>query len=89
MWSLDELAELQFGEPGAEDRAVLLRALWHSRFFARHPNGWSPLSREARARSRELDSLKKQQAKELAETAAWVRRVADGEAPDPASRKRG
>ncbi|MCY3763552.1 MAG: RNB domain-containing ribonuclease [Gemmatimonadetes bacterium] len=83
VWSLDELAELQFRAPGADDRAVLLRTLWHSRFFARHPDGWSPLSRQARARRGELESLKKQQAKDLAETAAWVRRVADGEAPDP------
>ena len=83
VWSLDELAELQFGAPGADDRAVLLRALWHSRFFARHPDGWSPLSREARARRSELESLKEQQAEDLAETAAWVRRVADGEAPGP------
>ena len=82
-WSLDELAELQFGAPEADDRAVLLRALWHGRFFARHANGWSPLSREARARCLELESLKKQQAKDLSETAAWVRRVADGEASDP------
>ena len=83
VWSLEELAELQFGSPAGDDRPVLLRALWHSRFFTRHANGWSPLSREARARTRELESLKKQQAKALAETAAWVRRVADGEAPDP------
>ena len=83
VWSLEELAELQFGSPAGDDRPVLLRALWHSRFFTRHANGWSPLSREARARTRELESLKKQQAKALAETAAWVRRVADGEAPGP------
>ena len=83
VWSLEELAELQFGSPAGDDRPVLLRALWHSRFFTRHANGWSPLSREARARTRELESLKKQQEKALAETAAWVRRVADGEAPDP------
>ena len=82
-WSLDELAELQFRAPEADDRAVFLRALWHSRFFARHGSGWSPLSREARARSRELESLKERQAKDLAETAAWVRRAADGEAPGP------
>ena len=83
VWSLDELAELQFRAPGADDRAVLLRALWRTRFFARHPDGWSPLSREARARRGELESKKKQQAKALAEAAEWVRGVADGEAPDP------
>ena len=83
VWSLDELAELLFRSPRPDDRPVLLRALWEGRFFARHANGWSPLSREALARTGELESQKRQEEKELAEVAAWVRRVADGAAPDP------
>ena len=66
VWSLDELAEFLSRSPRPDDRPVLLRALWEGRFFARHANGWSPLSREERARRRELESQKRLEEKELA-----------------------
>ena len=66
VWSLDELAEFLSRSPRPDDRPVLLRALWEGRFFPRHANGWSPLSREERARRRELESQKRLEEKELA-----------------------
>ena len=79
-WSLDELAELYFGEEiDSDGRAALARALDEGRWFAREGKAFVAKAAEVVAQG-DLQESKRQEAKErLQAWATWLRGVADGE----------
>ena len=84
LWSLDELLDLHDSVPvDATRRTGMLRALWQGDRFDREGKDWQPRTTESVAQQLQAAEREAQQQENLQELAAWLRRVADGDAPDP------
>ena len=78
-WTLDELAELYFGEKADSDRrAGLARALDDGYWFAREERAFVARSAEVVAQSDRNVAQRKAEQQRLQEWATWLRSVADG-----------
>lgn len=78
-WSLDDLAQLNFGDGATvRDSVALLRALWRGEWFARRGLAWRLLAEEvvdARQGERQRRDQGERRSEELG---SWLRHVADG-----------
>lgn len=83
-WSLDELAELYFGESAEGDkRSGLSRALDTGALFARHGAQFEPLDPDAVADHDRSVAEAERRERWIDEAGAWLRSVADGAPTSP------
>ncbi|NKB71225.1 MAG: RNB domain-containing ribonuclease [Candidatus Latescibacteria bacterium] len=79
-WDAETLIDLYFAQrPADEERAVLVRALAGGAYFEMRQGQFRPHTRAVVEGKRAVSQARSQAAEELAQQAAWLRRVADGQ----------
>jgi len=86
-WDLAALIDLYFAAtPDDDERTALVRALAHGDYFEMQDRQFKPLDDEAVERKNAARNARQQAAEELAEQAAWLKAVLEGEqGPRPAT----